>query len=116
VVTNQIMQDLGLDMADDLAVAAAVNGVALDPAAVSGLAALDHQQQQLGLSEQTAQQLSDLATAQADTMDMDHAQIFGDVGLGGNASQQADLTNTAEEDIFADFDLGDLGDDFNFDA
>ncbi|KAF1820084.1 Med5-domain-containing protein [Dissoconium aciculare CBS 342.82] len=116
VVTNQIMQDLGLDMADDLAVAAAVNSVTLDPTAVSGLAALDHHQQQLGLSEQTAQQLSDLAAVQADSMDMDHTQIFGDVGLGGNTAQQADLTNTAEEDIFADFDLGDLGDDFNFDA
>jgi mediator of RNA polymerase II transcription subunit 5 len=117
--TNQIMQDLGLEMSDDLAVVAAVNNVSLDPTAVADLVALDQHQQQLDLSAQTAQQLSDLTAMQADTLDMSHAQIFGDVAGLAAASvpiQQAELTNAAEEDIFADFDLGDLGDDFNFDS
>jgi hypothetical protein len=113
------MQDLGLEMSDDLAVVAAVNNVSLDPTAVADLVALDQHQQQLDLSAQTAQQLSDLTAMQADTLDMSHAQIFGDVAGLAAASvpiQQAELTNAAEEDIFADFDLGDLGDDFNFDS
>jgi mediator of RNA polymerase II transcription subunit 5 len=117
--TTQIMQDLGLEMTDDLAVVTAANNVSLDPAAVSDLVALDAHQQQLDLSAQTAQQLSDLTGMQAGALDMNHAQIFGDVANLNTTDvpiQQTDLTNAAEEDIFADFDLGDLGDDFNFDA
>jgi hypothetical protein len=126
------MADLGLEISDGLAVVASVGGVSLDAAAVQDLVALE-QQQQMDLS--AAQQLGDLTALQSGGLDLSHAQIFGNVadltavagvvgggagGVGGDVVVGGtDLTtggNAAEEDIFADFDLGDLGDDFNFDA
>ncbi|QIW98060.1 hypothetical protein AMS68_003578 [Peltaster fructicola] len=117
--TDQVMQDLGLSATD--ASLNAVAAAALDPAVDASFANTS-----FGLTDDST---LDMAKAPTDTilddsMNLDGNDIFGDLGMNltgqhallGNstATGEQNLVTNADDDIFADLDMGDLGEDFTF--